>query len=93
MFAKEPALPSLFKMNRHVAAYQPQLCSSESHSSVRNVNCHVATNRYHLTNIEHDIDISGNVVERRVGLLEPWVCIPLEVSTSGCDVQTPVKMA
>jgi hypothetical protein len=35
-------------MNRHVAAYRPQSCSSGSRSSVRNVNCHVATNRVHL---------------------------------------------
>jgi len=81
-----------FKMSRHVAAYQPQSFSSKFHSSVRNVNCHVATNRYHLTNIEHDVDSSGSVVERRVGLLEPWVRIPFEVSTSGCDGQAPVKM-
>ena len=80
-----------FKMNRHVAAYQPQSCSSESHSSVRNVKCHVATNRYHLTNIERDVEIRGSVVERRVGLLEPWVRIPFEVFVSGCGARAPVN--
>jgi hypothetical protein len=75
-----------FKMNRHVATYRPRSCSPESHSSVRNVNCHVTTNRYHLTNIEHDVDKNGSVVEGWVGLLESWVSIPFEISTSGCDV-------
>jgi hypothetical protein len=60
---------------------------------VRNVNCHIATDRYHLMNIKHDVDNSGSVVERRVGLMESWVCIPFEASTSGCDEETPVKMA
>jgi len=62
-----------FKTNRHVAEYKPQSCSSESHSSVRNVNCHIATNRYHLMDTEHDVDKSGSVVERRVGIIESWV--------------------
>jgi hypothetical protein len=62
-----------FKTNRHVVAYQRQSCSSESHFSVRSAKCHVTSNSHHLTNIEHDVDHSGSVVERRVVLLEPWV--------------------
>jgi len=62
-----------FKTNKHVATYKSHSCSSESHSSVRNVKCHIATNRYHLMDTEHGVDNSGSVVERRVGLMEPWV--------------------
>jgi hypothetical protein len=76
------------KISSHVADYQPQ-----SHFSVKNVKCHVATNRYHWTNIKHDADNGSSVVERRVGLLEHWICLPFEANTRACDVNTPVTMA
>jgi len=57
-----------FKTNKHVATYKPQPCSSESHSSVRNVNCHIATNRYHLVDTEHDVDNSGQCGRKACGL-------------------------